>query len=248
MLARIRKLHEPGPTMFVLLLLSADAAFIVLHITITILNPDPSLCSVSGVCVYMDVYRVVKLFWVVILLAYICRLTGQSSYASWIFAFTCFVLDDALHLHQRLGARIAEAVDTYLSPSLHFQPRSFQLALLAFAGILIMGTVACAYVKGAREFRKMSNDIFLFLAALGFFGLIVDVATVLKLQVLVGLGIVEDGGEMVVVSLILWYVFRLAMNNGKPASYLVDLLRAPWQDDEVDTHPPTIHGKGRGSW
>ncbi len=215
--------------MVLLLLLCADVALIMLHITVTIANPDPSLCSVSGVCAYMDVYRVVKLFWVVILLASICRLSGRASYASWVFVFTCYVLDDALHLHQQLGDRIARTAETQLLPGVPLQPRYFQLAVLAIAGILLMGIVAWTYAKSPTGFRKMSNDIFLFLGALAFFGLIVDLATALKFgpPLLFGLGIVEDGGELVVVSLIVWYAFRLAMYSGKPPSYLVDLLRAP---------------------
>jgi hypothetical protein len=38
------------------------------------------------------------------------------------------------------------------------------------------------------------------------------------------LGYVEDGGELVVYSLIVWYVFLLVLRQGKPEVFLVELL------------------------
>jgi hypothetical protein len=50
--------------------------------------------------------------------------------------------------------------------------------------------------------------MFLFLVALVFFGLIVDVAEAIKLgpTIIFGLRFFEDAGELVIHSLILWYV------------------------------------------
>ena len=60
--------------------------------------------------------------------------------------------------------------------------------------------------------------MFLFIAVWAFFGLITDLAAVTKLGPAVEFAsdFVEDGGEMAIVSLILWYVFLLAVRNGKP--------------------------------
>ncbi len=71
--------------------------------------------------------------------------------------------------------------------------------------------------------------MFLFLAALVFFGLVVDVATVFGFghSVRAGMQVIEDVGEMLVDSLILWYVLRLAVCNGRPDCFLLDLLRNP---------------------
>ena len=60
-----------------------------------------------------------------------------------------------------------------------------------------------------------------------FFGLIADVAVALKLSpaIIVGLEIVEDGGESVVYSLILWDIFLLAIRNEKSDFFLHELIR-----------------------
>ena len=43
-----------------------------------------------------------------------------------------------------------------------------------------------------------------------------------------GVGLAEDGGEMLVVGLILWYVFTQAMADGDSRLSLHDLLRKTW--------------------
>jgi hypothetical protein len=143
--------------------------------------------------------------------------------------FTCFLIDDAFLLHQKVGDRMAKIAGTYLPSNLGFHSRDYQLAVLALAGIFLLAVVAWGYVHGDHEFRKISNDMFVLIAALVFFGLLVDVATALKLgsAVRASLGFVEDGGELVVYSLILWDVFLLAMRKGRSHAFLLDLLGSP---------------------
>ncbi len=229
MLKRLRSLHEPTATTFLVLVFGADLLFSALYVALPILDSNRSLCGTWGICAYMDVYNLIKLFGVVILFTYVLRLTKHSSYASWIFMFACFFVDDALLLHQTVGDHLAQAAEGSFLSGLSLPPRYFELAVLAIAGIFLLAIVAWAYVHSGREFRKTSNDMFLFLAALVFFGLVVDVATSLHLghSVRAGMQVIEDVGEMLVDSLILWYVLRLAVCNGKPDCFLLDLLRNP---------------------
>ena len=143
--------------------------------------------------------------------------------------FTYFLFDDALLLHQNIGDHISNIFNAYFNNNLGFGPRFFELAFLAIVGIILLAIVAWAYFHGPWTFRKISIDILLFIAALVFFGLIVDLAETAKLgpAVIFGLGFVEDGGELVVDSLILWYVFLLVIRNGKPDLFLHDLIYQP---------------------
>jgi hypothetical protein len=143
--------------------------------------------------------------------------------------FLFFLFDDALLLHQNIGDYLANKSDAYLPPNFSLQPRHFELTALAIAGMLLLVVLAWAYFRGPHEFRTVSNDLLLFIVALVFFGLFVDLATAIKLgsAVVWGLVIIEDAGELVVGSLILWYVFLLAIRNGKPEMFLHDLLRKP---------------------
>ena len=71
-------------------------------------------------------------------------------------------------------------------------------------------------------FKKISNDMFILIVFLIFFGVFLDVLHVSLRDI--GwtfkfiLGVIEGGGEMVSVSLLVWYVLRLNirddMNNG----------------------------------
>jgi hypothetical protein len=222
MLQHIKKMSTTSASLLLVLLLSADLVFIVAHVIIGVFDPNPALCNISGICAYMNVYHLIKMFWIILLLLYILKLTGYFGYLSWALMFTCFFIDDALWLHQKIGDRIAASLFTeYGLPA-----RFFELAILAIAGLVLLAFVIWFYIRGPETFRKISVDLFIFLAALIFFGIIVDIAGAVGLGqgVINALGFVEDGGELVVYSLITWYVFLLSLRQGKPEGFLVDLF------------------------
>lgn len=231
MFQHLRKMSGHRASLLLLLLLSADFVFTLLHIIYHTLGPNSFICNISGLCSHqiVNVYHLVKLFWIIIFLTYILKLTRYSGYVSWIVTFVFFLLDDASLLHQKIGDWIANNFDTYLPPDLDMPSRYFELGVLAIAGMLLLVVVAWAYLHGPGEFRKVSNDLLLLIAALVFFGIIVDLATAIKLgsTVVLGLVIVEDAGELATYSVILWYVFVLAIHNGKSDLFLHDLLGRP---------------------
>jgi hypothetical protein len=216
-----QKLSDTSASLLLMLLLSADLVFMGLHILIGIFGPNSALCNISGICAYMDAYHLIKMFWIILLLFYVLKLTKYYGYAAWALMFTCFFIDDALWLHQKIGDRIAALVSY---PSL--PPRFYELAVLAIAGLVLLALVIWFYRHSAVTFRKVSADMFLFLAALVFFGLIVDIAESIGLGHIVttSLGFVEDGGELIVYSLLVWYVFLLVLHKGESEVFLVDLL------------------------
>lgn len=225
MLKHIRRTSEPSAALLLLLLLSADLVFIVLHVIIGFYDPNPALCDISGICAYINVYHLIKLFWIVIVFIYVARITSCPHYASWALMFAFFTVDDALWMHQKIGDLVA---NTFYKQFPHFQyldARFFELAVLASAGLVLLATVLWSYSRGAFTFKKITIDMLWFISALVFFGLVVDAAKAIKLgpAIVFGLGFVEDGGELVVDSLILWYVFLLAVHNGKPRLFLHDL-------------------------
>jgi hypothetical protein len=130
-----------------------------------------------------------------------------------------------LLIHQRIG----DSLEIYLPYHLRLAPRLLQLLVLAIAGSILLVILTWAYFRNQQTFRKISKDLLLFMAALFFFGLIVDLAATIKLGsgIAFALHIIEDGGEMVVFSLIIWYVFLLAIHKGKPDRFLHDLLSKP---------------------
>lgn len=231
MLHQLRRLSERSASLLLLLLLITDFVLIVLHSVLHIIPAafasDPSLCNTSGICSYMDIYHLMMLFWVIILFVYVFKSTGLTGYISWIIVFTFFLIDDALLLHQKIGDHVAEIYNARPLYNLNLPPRYFELTVLGIIGIILLAIVAWAYLHSPLVFRKVSIDMLLFIAALVFFGLIVDLAEAARLGpgVILTFQIIEDGGEIVVDSLILWYVFLLAIRNGKPDMFLHDLIR-----------------------
>ena len=182
-----------------------------------------------GSYAYLNAYQLVKLFWVIILFTYVVELTRCYGYVSWILVFTYFLFEKTFQIHQNIGSHFANSLSAYLPHNLSLQPRLFELAVLAIAGTFLFAIMAWAYLRSPYAFKKISNDMLLFIVAWGFFGVFTDLAAAFNPGPLVKFGsdIVEDGGEMVVVSLILWYVFLLTIRKGKPDLFLHDLLCKP---------------------
>lgn len=75
------------------------------------------------------------------------------------------------------------------------------------------------YVRGVDAYKQVTKHLLILLLAVAFFGIFVDMLhTALKLggRVKFLLGFVEDGGEMVMMSFIAWYVFLLNIRKGVP--------------------------------
>lgn len=215
--------------LFVALLLCADLAFIALHsaydLTSLVNNPLYSLGEDSG---YSEMYQYIKWFWVTLLLGYVSVSKRSFHYISWALVFAYFLFDDALSIHEDVGERVAETFA--LTSLLGIRPRDFgELAVSLAAGVLLLSFIAWAYARGSQTFKKRSQDLLLLILALVFFGVVVDMA---EIAIEAGqalkfiLKVVEDGGEMVVASLMLWYVFMLSAGGESSTPYLSDRVRA----------------------
>jgi hypothetical protein len=176
---------------------------------------------------YAERFQYVKLFSIVVLLIWIAWKNRAVHYVAWALAFTYLLFDDSMQLHERVGRRIAESLA--LSPALGLRARDFgELLVTAAAGFFLAAVLLWAYRTGSRSFKKVSQDIILLILLLVFFGVVVDMAHVafdLGWQVTFVLGIVEDGGEMLAVSLILSYVYLTKVRGEDARWYLSDSIR-----------------------
>lgn len=225
MIQHLRKMEKPGASLLLLLLICTDFIFLMLHPVIGIYNPDPSLCITSGMCAFLLLYHLLKLFWTTILFAYIIRISRCYCYISWLLVFTYFFVDDGLLLHQKIGERVSNIYSANFPDKNIFSARIYELAVLAMAGLILLAIVAWAYSRGTIEFRKVTIDLFILIAPLVFFGLIVDFGNMINLDqvIILILELVEDVGEQVINSFLLWYVFLLAIHRGKPKLFLQNI-------------------------
>ena len=220
-------INERGASIVAVLLLSADAVFIALH-SMNELIPflDNRLLSLEEEQGYGDVFQYVKWFWIVLLLVYVSIRRRSLLYVSWALVFAYLLCDDALSIHQTVGLRLASVFG--LTPRFGLRPQDFgELAVTAAAGTILLGLVAWAYWRGSQAFRSTSRDLLLLVLALVFFGVIVDMVHAAIRFGSTGyaiMGTIEDGGEMVVTSLMVWYAFLLSVRDEDAHSYLWDSL------------------------
>ena len=220
---------ETSASSFLLLLLVADFAFISLHfllaMTPTLNSPLYSLGTDRG---YAEFYQYVKELWIIVLLLSICVKTRAVGYIAWAILFGYSLGDDALQVHEKFGSYIATRLS--FVPLLGLRAQDFgELAVSAMSGALLLTLLAWFYVRGSDAFKQSTKHLLLLLLLVAFFGIFVDMLhTALKMGRTVNflLGVVEDGGEMIAMSFVAWYVFLLNVREGNLGFSLRSLVDA----------------------
>ena len=187
------------------LFLCADAALLGVHVInrLWLFNPMLDIGIDGG---YGEMFQYLKEYWIALVCAGLWWRRREGIYASWSLLFFYLLADDALSVHERMGAALAGQLQ-YL-PVLGL--RSIDLGEMTFAavaGVTFLGLIAVFYFRASQVARAASHDLLLLFAVLVFFGVGVDMVHVLLPGV--GLTMVEDGGELVAMTLIVCYVLRL---------------------------------------
>lgn len=231
-----KRLHDRRASLLLVFLVAVDLVFIALHVTYyltPLLDVRFDLGLERG---YPEIFGYLKFLAIAGLFEAVRRFTGSSSYFAWTLVFLVLLLDDAAGMHEALGGLIAGHLDFH--PPFDLRLKDFgELAAAAAIGSVLLIVAARAYRRGSRTFRKVSHDMLLLMAILVFCGVFVDMAhTAFEDRSLAAgaVGILEDGGELVSSSLMLWYVALLAIRRGKPRVFLLDLL--PGRNRRADTN------------
>lgn len=193
---------------FLSLLVATDVGFVVLYLVhasrLAAGDPRFSLEEDRG---YAEVFQYLKLFWASALLALLLLRTRVLAFGAWSLLFAYLLLDDAMQLHERFGVWAAGRLD--LGPALGLRGQDFGEWL---ASAVVLGTfvvlLGSAHLQRNRPGPTVSAPLFGLLLLLGVFGVMVDALHVAVRSLANTLLVVaEDGGEMLVVSVICWYVF-----------------------------------------
>jgi hypothetical protein len=198
-----------NPVLLVLLLW-ADLAFLLLHISYKMWPLSNVLFDLSTDRGYSEVFQYIKEYWISIALFSICCRTREGIYGSWALLFTYFLCDDALSIHEGIGQLVANQWN-YV-PALGLRDKDFgELTVSVLVGSAFLVMITSFYLRSSNSAKNVSKDLTVMLAVLVFFGVFVDmvhiaVSTLFHVQ---GLTIVEDSGEMVTMSIITSYVVHL---------------------------------------
>lgn len=202
-----------------LLLLAADLAFIVLHViyveTSWLRGRPFSLEQDNGL---PEAFQYVKQFWIALCMLALFRRTRELVYAGWLLVFTFLLFDDAFQIHEHLGKWLGEKYSLWAVFGL--RPDDIgELLFALFVGVLSALLIGFGFWRGDRDARAVSRDTAMLVVVLAVFGVGVDILHViayfkgsLSAQLLL---IVEDGGEMVVVSVTAAYIFNVLIHEGR---------------------------------
>ena len=208
---------------FLLLLVSADTLFITLHFfhklyfflespfLKELFHPLSSraflLAKDLGVA---ESFQYVKEFWIVLILFRLSIRKFHAAYLSWSFLFVYLLLDDMFMIHERLGTEVANYLG--YSPMLHLRAQDFgELTVSSFFGLIFLVLLGITYSRSSDELRRVLRRLIMMVIGLAVFGVVLDM-----LAIMFGAGLVskvlvvcEDSGEMLIMSIICWYVFML---------------------------------------
>ena len=198
-----------------LLLILADFGFILAYILLGLgylKSPNWDIAMDRG---YSEIYQYIKEIWIVILFIIYGVRTLTLIYFSWSLLYLYIFLDDCYEFHEIFGERIAETLGFH--PSIGLRAVDFgEMSIYILVGAAFILILVFSYYKSCKEGKKISNNLFLLLALLTFFGFFIDMIHVIIESTLVNttisllyFNILEDGGEMVAISLTVWFLLRI---------------------------------------
>jgi len=197
---------------FLLVLIAVDMLFVTLHVAkeiFPIISED--LFSITKDQALPEIYQYLKLAAIVLFLLMLSRNLEDRAYMSWAILFAYLFIDDAFSVHENLGFMISDRFQM-LSP-FGIRPQDYgELVVTAFFSGILLSIICFFFVKGSGIFQEISMALGILLVFLGFFGVVVDMLVMVQNFGAKGdflFSMLEDGGEMVVVSFILYYTFAL---------------------------------------
>jgi hypothetical protein len=198
---------------FAFCLLAADSVFIGIHcLWLWLPAVSSDVWNIETDRGYAEVYQYIKFFWIFLNFISISFIQSKLSYLTWASLFFYLLLDDSLSLHERLGKQVSSSLN--FEDLMYLRSRDFGELLISFSVFLIFLILfAVVTSRSAKQFRKDSRILIVMLFGLAICGIGFDMIHVMvgSLPGSIGrnlfdlMGILEDGGEMVFVSIICCY-------------------------------------------
>mgnify|MGYP001039594719 CR=1 FL=1 len=215
-------------------LLVVDFIFIIIHISTCFLYfigkienfGDYNYLVLTQDESFAEIFQYLKYIAVLVMIGNLYYVEKSYSYFSWFLLFGFFLADDALSLHESAGEVMVNKFG--FKPMFGLRAVDFgELTFVAIMGLFILIPFIVTFFKGTIKFRKRTVDLFILLALMVFFGIGFDMLHEMlgeNLKVGFVIGLIEDGGEMIVMSFIVWYIYFLITFNAKKEQYLFNLF------------------------
>lgn len=125
-------------------------------------------------------------------------------YVCWFGILTYIFVDDTFQVHETAGAWISAHAG--IPPLFGLRSVDFgELIVSAIAGLTSCAALFIAWRRSAPETRRLSWILVALMLSLAFFGVFLDMLHVIARGATeYRLGITEDGGEMLIITILLW--------------------------------------------
>jgi hypothetical protein len=197
------------------LLILTDLVFIFLHTLhiFTTLLPS-SLYSLATDRGYGEFFQYTKELWILTLFLVLGIKQRELLYIIYSVLFFYFLIDDSFEFHERFGAFLAEMLN--FQPMLGLREIDFgELITTAFFGTLFLIAIAITHYSADVSTKMISQSIIIMVIILTVFGVGMDMIEILVKHPVINpiLVIMEEGGEMLIMSVITWFVFGLTIRE-----------------------------------
>jgi hypothetical protein len=200
-------------TTLLYLLVLGDLMFIAIHV-LHVWSPWLPAYSLSieadrGLA---ELFQYAKQFGLVVCLGFVFFRTRGWAFAGWAMFFGYLLLDDAFAIHERLGVMLGARFG--FPEMFGLRPDDFgEIAIAGMLGLCAVAMVALALRRGGATARRISQDFLCLLALLAVFAVLIDTLhtiTYFRAPTIAPLfALIEDGGEMIVVSGMTAYAFDI---------------------------------------
>ncbi len=219
----LRRNFQERTSLLLVLLVCGDLAFILLYVLNRIYRfGNMELLRLDMEASYPEFYQYMKFVWILILLIHIVVVTRNKGYISWMLVFLYFLVDDSLQIHERMGDLFLERVA--FTPPFNISMEDVgELTAFAIFGLPLLALLLWSYYRGSGTYKKISKDLLLLVFVYAFIVVVFDFVHAgfeLSRSMDRVWALVEEGGEMMVVSTMVWYLFRVAFHKGQPPLFL----------------------------
>lgn len=184
-------------------LLLVDLLLIASHVSRGLWQePTSRLFDITADVGYGEFFLAVKSGWCVLILLSLARWRRNWLYLAWAAVCGFLVADDLLGLHERVGGWLGRTVGDGSQAAAH----TSEIFFLALVGTLVVPIAVASWWSRSLWERLWLRRLTILVAVLAVFGIGVDALHTFVLwhhSLTLTLTTIEDGGELVVVSLIL---------------------------------------------
>jgi hypothetical protein len=211
---RLNQLKKHNSAEILLLLLVSDFLVILAHLAFKLFSSGNSSYWLIGQDrSFGESFQYFKEFWLFCSFAILTKIRSERSYLALSLLFLYLFVDDAFFIHERVGELIAKRLNFQAAIGLRSVDFG-EMIVNAIAGLFFVSVIGCAYKFGSQRFRSVCKRIAVLVGCLAFFGVVVDELSIMvsnsPLRPIKGaFELAEDGGEMIVMSVLCWYGISL---------------------------------------